>query len=266
MTSTVTPPAGTAGRPGTPHRRGHGLRRRAAPVPARAARGRRGGRPGPRGRPRDPLDQDHGEGVRARPGDPHDRPHDARGHGHRRARCARCARRRCVPTRPTRRARRSPRSASTTTWSGWPRTRCAAAAVKVAAVTTAFPSGRAALDVKLADTADAVARRRRRDRHGDRPRRVPVGPLPGGLRRDRRGAGGLRRRTGPRAPQGDPRDRRAADLRQRTPGVLAGDARPAPTSSRPPPARSSRPPRCRSRWSCSRPCATSARRPASRSA
>ena len=45
-------------------------------------------------------------------------------------------------------------------------------------VATAFPSGRAALDVKLADTRDAVDGRRRRDRHGHRPRRVPLRPLP----------------------------------------------------------------------------------------
>ena len=45
--------------------------------------------------------------------------------------------------------------------------------VSVAAVATAFPSGRASLEIKLADTAEAVAARRRRDRHGDRSRSVP---------------------------------------------------------------------------------------------
>ena len=64
-------------------------------------------------------------------------------------------------------------------------------------------------------------RGRRRDRHGDRPGRVPVRPLPRGLRGDRPGPRGLRRTSAP--PQGDPRDRRAADLRQRTPRV-AGSA------------------------------------------
>ena len=66
--------------------------------------------------------------------------------------------------------------------------------VNVAAVATAFPSGRAALDIKLADTRDAVDGGRRRDRHGDRPGRVPGRPLPAGLRRDRRGPRGLRQR------------------------------------------------------------------------
>ena len=61
--------------------------------------------------------------------------------------------------------------------------------VKVAAVATAFPSGRASLPVKLADTARRRRRRRRRDRHGDRPRRVPVRALPAGARRDRRRQG-----------------------------------------------------------------------------
>ena len=36
--------------------------------------------------------------------------------------------------------------------------------------------------------------RRRRGRHGDRPRRLPLRPLRQGLRRDRQGEGGLRRR------------------------------------------------------------------------
>ena len=66
--------------------------------------------------------------------------------------------RRCAPTRPTRPARRSPRSASTPTWS--PTAKRGArrlAACNVASVATAFPSGRAALDIKLADTRDAVA-------------------------------------------------------------------------------------------------------------
>ena len=46
--------------------------------------------------------------------------------------------------------------------------------VKVASVATAFPSGQSALDVKVRDVEEAVAGRRRRDRHGDRPRRVPL--------------------------------------------------------------------------------------------
>jgi deoxyribose-phosphate aldolase len=45
--------------------------------------------------------------------------------------------------------------------------------VKVASVATSFPSGRAAMTIKLADVRDAVAARCRRDRHGHRPGRVP---------------------------------------------------------------------------------------------
>ena len=60
------------------------------------------------------------------------------------------------PTRPTRPARRPPPSASTPTWSPPPRQTLGGSGVHVAAVATAFPSGRAALDIKLADTGDAV--------------------------------------------------------------------------------------------------------------
>ena len=46
--------------------------------------------------------------------------------------------------------------------------------VKVASVATAFPSGQAPLDVKLADVRAAVEAGCGRDRHGDRSRRVPL--------------------------------------------------------------------------------------------
>ena len=75
--------------------------------------------------------------------------------------------------------------------------------------------------------------RRRRGRHGHRPRRLPVGRLPDRLRGDRRGQGGGRRG----APQGHPRDRRARDLRQRPARDRSWPWPPAPTSSRPRPAR-----------------------------
>ena len=58
---------------------------------------------------------------------------------------------------------------------------------------------------------------RRRDRHGHRPRRVPGRRVRPRLRRDRGGQGGLRRD----APEGDPGDRRARDLRQRAPRLGA---------------------------------------------
>lgn len=68
----------------------------------------------------------------------------------------------------------------------------AGSTVKVASVATAFPAYRAALSVKLADVHEAVSMRRRRDRHGHRPRRVPLGALPQGPRRDHRRKGSLR--------------------------------------------------------------------------
>ena len=74
---------------------------------------------------------------------------------------------------------------------------------------------------------------RRRGRHGHRPRGVPVGRLPDGLRGDRRGQGGRRRG----ASQGHPRDRRARDVRQRPRAPASSPWPPAPTSSRPRPAR-----------------------------
>ena len=46
--------------------------------------------------------------------------------------------------------------------------------IHVASVATAFPSGQAPLAVKIADTAGGGRGRRRRDRHGDQPGRVPV--------------------------------------------------------------------------------------------
>ena len=49
----------------------------------------------------------------------------------------------------------------------------AGSGVHIAAVATAFPSGRAPLDVKLADARAAVEAGRRRDRHGHRPGRLP---------------------------------------------------------------------------------------------
>ena len=74
---------------------------------------------------------------------------------------------------------------------------------------------------KVDEVRWVVRARRRRGRHGDRPRRVPVGALREGLRRDRPREGGLRRR----APEGDPRDRRARHLRQRAARVAARDRR-----------------------------------------
>ena len=158
-----------------------------------------------------------------------DGPDDARGRRTRRARSRRSARRRCGPIPPTRASRRSRRSASTRTSSRSRSSALAGTGVKVASVATAFPSGQSPLDVEArARSRGVVELGARRDRHGDRPRRVPLGPLREGLRRGRAGEGGLRRG----APEGDPRDRRARDVRQRAPRVACSRWPPAPTSSR----------------------------------
>ncbi|CAG7601536.1 hypothetical protein SBRY_10431 [Actinacidiphila bryophytorum] len=68
-------------------------------------------------------------------------------------------------------------------------------------------------------------RGRGRDRHGHRPRRLPVRPLHGGLRGDPCGQAGLRPEgRDRRPPEGDLRERRAVDVRQHPPLLVAGDA------------------------------------------
>ena len=121
--------------------------------------------------------------------------------------------------------------------------------VKVASVATAFPAGRSSLEVKLADTRLAVDGRRRRDRHGDRPRRLPRRGLPARATTRscavKQACGAARLKvileTGELATYDNVR--RAS---------LAGPARRAPTSSRPRPARSRPPQRCPSPRSCCR--------------
>ena len=97
----------------------------------------------------------------------------------------------------------------------------AGSSVKVASVATAFPSGQSPTRRQARRRARRGRARGRRDRHGDRPRRLPLRPLREGRRRDRPGQGGVRRR----APEGDPRDRRARHLRQRPPRVAPRDRR-----------------------------------------
>ena len=53
--------------------------------------------------------------------------------------------------------------------------------IGIASVATAFPTGRTSLAVRLADTAVAVQGRRHRDRHGDRPGRLPRRPVRAGV-------------------------------------------------------------------------------------
>ena len=84
------------------------------------------------------------------------------------------------PARPDH-ARASRRSASTATWCPYAVAALGAAhgdpddglASSVAAVATAFPSGRASLARQARRHGGRGRRRRRRDRHGHRPRRVP---------------------------------------------------------------------------------------------
>ena len=96
-----------------------------------------------------------------------------------------------------------------------------ASGVKVASVATAFPSGQSFLDIKLAETRAAVAAGADEiDMVIDRGAFL-AGRLRDGVRGDRRDPRGVRRG----APQGHPRDRRARDVRQRAPGVGAGDGR-----------------------------------------
>ena len=136
------------------------------------------------------------------------------------ARSARCARRPGTRTRPTRPSRRSRRCASTRTWSASPRPKLRAPASTSPASRPPFPAAGPAWRSSW-PSAVGDRRRRGRDRHGDRPRRLPAGRLQAGLRRDRRGARGLRG-NGP--PEGDPGDRRTGHARQRPPRLLARDA------------------------------------------
>ena len=173
-------------------------------------RGRPGRRDGTRGRPEEALDQARVEGVGARAGDRDDGPHDAGGEGHRgqgpgalrEGPSSRSVR----PVDPERRGHlhlsdvdhgrargaRGQRRPRRQRRDGLP----VGPDVRRAQGHGDAPGGRG---------------RRRRDRHGHRPRRVPLRGLRDGVRRDRRGQGSVRRG----APQGHPRDRRARDVRQR---------------------------------------------------
>ena len=93
--------------------------------------------------------------------------------------------------------------------------------VQVASVATAFPSGRASMPVKLADTRDAVAAGADEiDMVIDRG-----AFLSGHYLEVFDEIVAVKEACGAGAPQGDPGDRRAGHLRQRAPRVLAGHAR-----------------------------------------
>ena len=171
-------------------------------------------------RARHALDQDHRQGVGDRHGHLDGRPDHAGGRRH--------PRQGALPGRQGPRPDPSdpscPPVAAVCVYgdlAGVAREALGGTGLHVAAVATAFPSGRASRAVKIADVQGRRRERRRRDRHGHRPRRLPHRPLPRRLRGDRRRQGGLRGRP----PQGHPRDRRAGHPRQRPPRLLAGDAR-----------------------------------------
>ena len=107
--------------------------------------------------PRHPVDQDHRQGLRPRPRDPDGRPDHARGRRHP-GQGARAVRQGDAPRpgRPVLPAPR-PRSASTPTWS--PTAKRDARRLAACTSPRSPPRsrrGRAALDIKLADTRDAV--------------------------------------------------------------------------------------------------------------
>ena len=138
-----------------------------------------------------------------------------------RARSARWPPRPAAPTPPT---RRCPPVAAVCVYGDLaapPRRPCAGTASTSPPSPPPSRSGRAACAVKLADTRDAVGRRRRRDRHGHRPRRLPRRPLPRVYEeivavKEACGAAHLKviLETG-----------ELVTLRQRPPRLLAGDAR-----------------------------------------
>ena len=196
---------------------------RPAPLPARTPGRGPGGRGTARRRARHPLDQDHRQGLRDRPGDPDGRPDHARGRRHPRQGAGAGQQGDAAgPVRPDlprgggglRLPRHGPLREGD---AGFLRRTHRLGGHRL--------PQRSRRDGHQARRRQGRRRRGcRRGRHGDRPGRVPLRALHGGLRGDRRRARGVRpARREERAPQGDLRDRRAADLRQRTTGQLAGD-------------------------------------------
>ena len=174
----------------------------------------------------------------------HDRPHHARGRRHARQGAVAVRQGPASPTRrdpsvpSVRRRVRLPRPGG-----AWPTQALRGSGVKVASVATAFPSGRAALDVKLADVRSAVdAGADEIDMVIDRGAFL-AGRYGAGVRGDPAGEGGLR----PGPPQGHPGDRRAGHPRQRAAGVVARHARRRRLHQDLDRARCSRRPRCPSR-------------------
>ena len=184
--------------------------------PGRGRRTRRGSRA--------PLDQDHGEARRHQDRDVDDRPDDARGRGH--------ARQGPPPVRegrlpgPARPEIPSVRRRLRLSRAGRRRRRGAARHRRAGRLRLHRLPGRPDVAGRQGHRDARGGRRgRHRDRHGDLARGLSGGRRRARGARDRGRQGGLRRR----APEGDPRDRRAADLRARPACVGAGDHAPART-------------------------------------
>ena len=174
-----------------------------------------------------PLDQARVEALRSRARHPDDGPHDARGPGH-----AREGRRDLLEGGAAGSGRRDGAVGGRGLRVPEPR------ALRRRAARGHGRQGRVGGDrVSVGPVADRCEGSRdggsrgdgrRRGGHGHRPRRIPVGPVREGLRRDRPREGGLRGRP----PQGDPRGGRAGHLRQRPARLDPRRSPPAPTSSR----------------------------------
>ena len=169
---------------------------------------------------RHPLDQDDGEGLGDRHRDLDGRPDHA---GGRRTPPARSAPRRQGPP-PDPSDPSTPQVAAVCVYgdlAGVAREALGGSGIHVAAVATAFPSGRASRAVKLADVKDAVA-----NGADEIDMVIDRGAFLAGRYLDvYEEIVAVKEACGSAAPQGHPRDRRAGHPRQRPPRQLAGDAR-----------------------------------------
>ena len=196
----------------------HGLRASARAAAAADRVGRRGGAGGACGDARQALDQARGEAVRARPRGPDDGSDDARGRGH-----ARQGRRDLLEGDPARPA--DPTVPSVAAVCVYPNLvptaveRTRGTSVKVASVATAFPSGQTPTDVKVAEVREVV------EMGADEVDMVidRGAFLSGRYAKVYDEIVQVKEAARRRAPEGDPRDRRARHLRQRAPREPARD-------------------------------------------
>ena len=168
--------------------------------------------------PREEVDQAGGEALRSRPGGPDDGSHDPRGRGH-----ARQGLGAVLQGHPARSCRPERSLGGGDLHLSEPRAdrgRAHAGDERQGGIRgDRVPVGPGADESQGRRGSGRRRAGRRRGRHGHRPRRVPLRPVREGLRRDRPGEGGV----GGGAPQGDPRDGRARDVRQCPAGEPACD-------------------------------------------